>query len=870
MALATRNLYLVLKARDEASRVVRGFGRELSRAGRLAQAETLRNRAGLAAQRASYLAMTGASAAAVDGQKHLSRELRNQATALERSHRASVRFTNALHTASATLITVGSGLAIAGGAGLLFLKSAVDVAAEYERQVRLTSTQADVFKASLEEFAQVGIRVANSIAVPFEQIQPALYDILSSTNANLREAEILLEGFSKTAVAGQVSLAEASRGTIPILNAFNIPLEKVNDILDIQFQLVRKGVGTYGEFSKVFGRVTPSATRAGQNFQMVAAMLAFLTRNGLSAAMASTSAARALEAMSHPKSVEFMEDLGIKVRDAAGNFLPLNESLSNLRDHLNKLPKKERVGELVEIFKGAGGTIQARRFLEQVLLRPGELEEFTTFLGDMNTATGQFEMAYGTMADGVAAQTELMRNKWKVLQETVGRIVTPAFIAIIEGIQGVLDWFNKLSPGTKRVVVAILGVTSVLLVLAGLAVVVLGSFAALTAAITIAGSSFFILTGIVAGITTGFLLLGGAFFYLFQKSEWFRFFVKDVGESLMSFWKDAVLPVAQGIRDAWDQYMGPPLSRLWDVIENQIIPAASELHSVFMSQIIPAVREVGNWLKDHLAIAFEVVGKFIDGMLIPALKRAQKWYYEHKETIDPLIATLIEVSKQVAKVAIFIGTFLAAILAGPIIGLIIGFVGLIALMIAGFINTIETVKRVIAWFKSWGDSAEKVKGVVKTAMTNAVAFIKTIPDKIKGLFANAGQFLLNAGKQIIQGLVDGIRSKIPSIGDIMGKAMNLLKGFVPGSPAKWGPLAGAGSMFNSGKELVRQFNAGISAMQAPQSREGRRLALNAAGSTLQAPSAATRTITNNITVHTQQIDPRRESAQLGFLLAGRS
>jgi len=414
VAIATRNLYLVLKARDEASRVIRGFGRELTRANALARAEQLRNAAGIATLRAAELEAAGAAQKDIDQQRLLARQLRSQAQEIERNHRSLLRLANSMQTLSATLITVGSGLVLIGGATIAGLAKATQISVEYARQVSLTMTQVDGFKTSLSELSQVGLDVAKNVAVPFEEIQPELYDIFSSTNANVAQAKILLEGFAKTAVAGQVSLQDATRGTIPILNAFKIPLDKVNDILDIQFQLVRKGVGTYGEFSKVFGRVVPSATRAGQNFQTVAAMLAFLTRNGLSAAMASTASARALDAISNPKSVHNMEELGIKVRDVKGNMLPLVDILQNLQKYLLKLPNKDRVSALVDLFKGAGGTIQARRFLDQVLLKPGQLDDFIGFLGDMNQSTGQFQKAYATMSDTVSAKTQLLKNKLKV------------------------------------------------------------------------------------------------------------------------------------------------------------------------------------------------------------------------------------------------------------------------------------------------------------------------------------------------------------------------------------------------------------------------------------------------------------------------
>jgi len=1048
MALATRNLYLVLKARDEASRVLRGFGRELTRAGKLAQAENLRQRAAMALVRASEMELTGATAAEIEGQKHLARVLRQQATNLERAHRQTVRFANALHTAGSTLMTVGAGIAAVGAGSLAFLYSAVKVAAEYERQVRLTSTQVDGFSASLAELSAVGLRAAQDIAVPFETIQPALYNILSSTNANLQQAEVLLRGFAKTAVAGQVSIEDAAKGTIPILNSFNIPLEKVNDVLDIQFQLVRKGVGTYDDFSKVFGRVVPSATRAGQSFETVAAMLAYLTRNGLSAANASSSAARALDALSHPTAVKNMEQLGIAVRNAKGEFLPLEKVLENVRTHLNKLPNADRVAALTQVFKGAGGTIQARRFLEQVLLRPGELEEFIGFLGDMKDASGQFEAAYGQMSQSVAAQSELLRNKWKVLQETVGQFAIPIFLKMISTLQGILDWFNKLDPVTKKWLTQILAVVGVLGVVGGLILVVVGGLASMFAAIMTAGTAFFFLVG---GIAALILILGGltaAFLTAYQKSENFRNGIRAAHDQVVKLYNEAILPTAIAIKAAWDKYVVPALSRAWELIEQKVIPAYTKFSDMVFNKIIPAVKEVANWLKSGLGTAFKFIGWVITNVLVPAFEWILQYYHDHKESVDKVISALVYFGKWVAKIGLIIGAVFGVAIIGPIIAIILGFVAAIVGVGIAITSIIDGVTWLVQWIgtnvpKAWEYLVEKTKsawhaiqdffvgvwegianffvgiwnkivafftgamdmvakvwdyfwttkigGLVKAILNLVVAIvelavttislafawlwhmvstgwaflwdyvsskvsavwtvviafltaawativevattvwgavakffsdlwdkvskaftdkwhailaflagawfvIKTLAgaawgavwsviggwvnkvwdtvtgvwNKIKEFFGNAKSWLLEAGKNLIQGLIDGITNKINDVTDIIKDITKRVKDFFPHSPAKRGPLSGKGGMFYAGQTMVKQLHQGLASMNPALDAGASAAAMAGANSVVAAaPSAGRGDINQTFHITTQEISPRRHSAELGFALAGR-
>jgi TP901 family phage tail tape measure protein len=918
VALATRNLYLVLKARDEASRVIRGFGRELDRAGTLARAEALRQRASMISlqsmqdslvrqqeindlrrralaqrQRAEMLRETGASSAriqaAIRHSKALSLEatelsransvaaktaqaaaaaLTNEALSLEQSHKNAIRLSNALHTVSATLITIGSLLVVGGAAGMFVLFQMAKSAADYAKQVALTRTQVTDFKVSLKELSDIGLQVAQKIAVPFEQIQRALYNIFSSTNASLAESKILLEGFAKTAVAGQVSIEDAARGTIPILNAFNIPLNKVNDILDIQFQLVRKGVGTYEEFSKVFGKVVPSATRAGQSFQTVAAMLAFMTRNGQTAAMASTSAARALEAFSHPKAVANLEAMGIKMRDIKGNFLPLEQILTSLRDKLNTMPPASRVQALVEIFKGAGGTIQARRFIEQVLLRPGELEEYIGFLDDMKHANGAFGSAYGEMSNTVAAQTELMRNKWKVLQVTVGQIVTPAFIIIIALIQKVLDWFNHLSPKWQRIITLGFLFGSMLGIVGGAVVVFLGAIVGLAAAIMSAGASFFYLVGGVVAIVVALGALTAAFVAAVTKSAHFRKLVQGIRDDTVEFWKDTLVPAAIAVKKAFDEDMRPALERLVYLFENRVLPVVLSVYAAFMEKAVPAAKEIANTVKDALIFAFAAFSWMVNNMVIPAVERLTVFYYEHKATIDQVVSVLIWLGKNLGKAAIMFAAVGAVVGGAAVIGSLIFLITVIENTIAVLKFIIGIVRSVVNWFKDLGDSSSGAGTAVTRTWANTMDFMKTIPGKIILALGSLATLLVHSGEELIMGLIHGIEHKIGDLGNMVKKAAQTVKDFWPFSPAKTGPLSGTGSLFYAGQSMMEQLQKGIESVTPALAMTTGAAAHAVADRLSEPPQSASRTVNQTITINTQQLSPRRLSSDLGFALAG--
>jgi len=813
--------------------------------------------------------LTRANNVASKSMSLFTKQLRNQADELENGHKRALQFSNALHQVSATIVTAGAGLTIAGGVGIAIMFKSVEAAQEYARQVALTKTQVDGFSASLEDLSKIGLDVASKIAVPFEEIQPALYNIFSSTNANLDQAKLLLTEFAKAAVAGQVSIDDAAKGTISIMNAFNVPMEQVGRILDIQFQIVRKGVGTYDDFQKVFGRVVPSATRAQQSFEEVGAGLAYLTRNGLSAAMASSSFARALDAMSNPKAVNSMEQLGIKVRDAKGNMLPLEESLKNLQKYLLSLPNKDRIGALVDIFKGAGGTIQARRFLDQVLLKPGELDEYIGFLNDMKGANGQFEQAYTTMSNTVAAQTELLKNKFKTFQVIMGQILTPVFVAILQWLNKILSKFNDLSPGAQKIIIIMLAVGSVFAVAAGLLLIFIGVLAGVAAAVVAAGAGFFYLVGAVVAIVAGLGLIGAAFATAWAKSEGFRKIISYVGTTLYFLWNNILVPFAKDVKQKFEQDLAPALSKFADMFKTKILPQIQQFQIWLTQEIMPRIRELANFLKDMLANAFKFVGYVIEHFVKPTLSFLSNWYETHKATIQMIVDKIVWFATQYGKYLLIILAVLTLVFAGPIVAIIIVFVGVLMGVVMVLIYIVEAVKSVIDWFKHFGDHWDwlvgKIKGIGKDIMDTVTGWKTSIVNFFDGI----GTWLYDAGKNLLEGLIKGVQDHIPNVKGVVGAVAQAIKDFFPFSPAKTGPLSGSGGLYYSGKKMVDQLGQGMQDNLAAVNGPASNVAGSAGAALLTPAQGQLGNVQQTFNITTQEINPRRHSAELGFLVAQR-
>ncbi|MBD2897247.1 hypothetical protein amrb99_62060 [Actinomadura sp. RB99] len=109
---------------------------------------------------------------------------------------------------------------------------------------------------------------------------------------------------------------------------------------------------------------------------------------------------------------------------------------------------------------------------------------------------------------------------------------------------------------------------------------------------------------------------------------------------------------------------------------------------------------------------------------------------------------------------------------------------------------------VAGWFGRMKDSAiSKAKSLA--------SWMRGLPGRIKSALGSLGSLLRGAGRNVISGLISGIKSKIGDLGGAMGDIAGKIRGFLPFSPAKEGPLSGSGNPQVSGAKIGAMLATGI-------------------------------------------------------------
>jgi phage-related protein len=78
---------------------------------------------------------------------------------------------------------------------------------------------------------------------------------------------------------------------------------------------------------------------------------------------------------------------------------------------------------------------------------------------------------------------------------------------------------------------------------------------------------------------------------------------------------------------------------------------------------------------------------------------------------------------------------------------------------------------------------DKLKSAISDGVKKAIQFFKDLPGKIKSALGNMGKLLLNAGKAVLQGLIDGIQSKFSALKSKLGSVTKLIPSW-KGPPKK--------------------------------------------------------------------------------------
>jgi phage-related protein len=112
---------------------------------------------------------------------------------------------------------------------------------------------------------------------------------------------------------------------------------------------------------------------------------------------------------------------------------------------------------------------------------------------------------------------------------------------------------------------------------------------------------------------------------------------------------------------------------------------------------------------------------------------------------------------------------------------------------------------------TFSNGISRIASIAGSGLGRVVGFFTRLPGQIVRAVGNLGSLLYDAGQNVVQGLINGIRSLISSVGSAMADIAGTIRAYLPFSPAKLGPLSGSGSPEISGEVIAQMIADGIQA-----------------------------------------------------------
>lgn len=418
--------------------------------------------------------------------------------------------------------------------------------------------------------------------------------------------------------------------------------------------------------------------------------------------------------------------------------------------------------------------------------------------------------------------TELINNS-----EGLFDGIVDGFSKLVQKLSDLVKWYSNLSPGQQDMINKLILLAAVL----GPAVLAFGAFLGSVAGIA-AGLS--LLLNPVGAVIIGIIALAAGFVYLWKTSDTFRENVKKVWDSLNKYivqpfsgvikqtieevkatWKDLTETFSFGSKDGegslkalgvafgvFAAAIAAPIALAVGLIKG-IISAIGPLFKglvhmtlgtiKFLSGVVDLI--VGIFTLDFEKMKQGVI-KIWDGMWEAVISAGSQFLVAIWRLVKGIVTGIVDFFKWLWDVLV------GHSIIPDTVNAIIDWMKKLVNGVKGFFTTLG------GWFSSFYD--KYIKGfidAVKSGIKTAIDTVLSIPSKIKSAFSNASSWLYDAGKAIVNGLVNGVKA----MGGMLKNAiMALIPGPVKGIVEKALDIHSPSGVFmDYGKNVVLGFVIGL-------------------------------------------------------------
>lgn len=597
------------------------------------------------------------------------------------------------------------------------------------------------------------------------------------------------------AAAGGIDLAAASDMVTDAMSALGMGVDEAGTMVDQMAKTAsttNTSVAQLGEGILTIGAT--AKTVKGGTAELNTA-LGILANNGIKGAEGGTHLRNVILSLQNPtdKAAACMEQLGLDVYDSEGNMRSLNDILGDLNTSMDGMTAAEKSNIIGQIFNKTDlSSVNA------LLANTGSTwDDLQQSIIDSGGAAQQMA---DTQLDNLQGQITILKSALEGLAISFGELLLPAIKMIVGWVQKFVDWLNGMDEGTKKVVTTIALLAAALgpvLIVIGKVVSAVGTI--MTIVPKVAGVINTVKTAFAALNTTMlanpiFLIIAAitalvaAFIYLWNTNEDFRQFwinlwenVKEVAiavwEAIKNFFTAAWEAISSTAQAVWNG-IKDFFSGLWEGIKTifstvvevikTIITTYFNIYKTIIATVLNAIKTVFTTVWNGIKTVVTTVVTAIQTFITTAWNAIKNTVTTVLNAIKTVITTVWNAIKSAV-------TTVVNAIKNVISTVWNGIKNTVSTVVNGIKNTVSTVFNNIK--SSISGTMGNIVSVIKSGFNNAISFITSLPSKA-----------LQWGKDMIMGIVNGIKSCIGAVGDAVSSVANKIKSFLHFSVPDEGPL----------------------------------------------------------------------------------
>jgi TP901 family phage tail tape measure protein len=398
----------------------------------------------------------------------------------------------------------GAATAAIGGA----LGFAVKKSMDFEAQIDRVGAVAGATPAEIKKLEKAALDLGASTSKSATEVAQGM-EIMAAMGYNTNQILAAMPGIIAAAEASGEDMALVADTVSSALNSFGLAASEASRVADVLAQAANDSAAGIQDMQYTFKYAAPVAKSLGISLEQLAAATEIMSNAGIRGEQAGTTLRAALIRLSDPpkEAANTLERLGVKITDANGKMLPFSNIIGQLAEKTKNMSNAQKLAALSTIF----GTEAASGMLTVVEAGPQKLDQLTKSL---QNSAGASQEAAKKMKDNLKGSLEELQGAFETAQITIGNALAPAIQKTAEALQGLINWFNNLSPSMQQfiaigaaVAVAITGIVAAIGVVLAVIGGAVSGFGALAAAIGAISAPVAIAVAAIAGLGIGVAVL---------------------------------------------------------------------------------------------------------------------------------------------------------------------------------------------------------------------------------------------------------------------------------------------------------------------------------------------------------------------------